>query len=155
MGNHQSRRSLSAGVALISEPNLSAGTRPPNPSILHGSHHRPHSKPAKQFLVRFVLATGSHPMLLRKLCGKWNAKGRSRGLYIYGCSLPMQIHQYFIIIIHQVLIHLIHTSIHPSHHTSHHSHSLGSKYDSRSCLASTANAESNTNPGEDRKDSSH
>jgi len=82
MGNHQSQRSLLAGVAFISEPNLSAGTRPPNPSILRSYRHRPRSKPAKQFLVQFVLAIGSHPMLLRKLCGKWNAKGRSRGLYI-------------------------------------------------------------------------
>jgi len=71
----------------------------------------------------------------------------------------MQVHQYFIIIIHQVLIHLnhtsIHLSIHPITHISPHSHSLDGKYDSRSCLASTANAGSNTNPGEGRKDSSH
>jgi len=82
-GNHQSRRSLSAGVVFFLEPNLSAGTRPPNPSILHNYRHRPRSQPAKQFSVRFVLATGSHPMLLRKLCDKWNGKGRSRGLYIW------------------------------------------------------------------------
>ena len=116
MGNHQSRRSLSAGVAFISEPNLSAGTRPPNPSILRSHRHGPCSKPAKQFSVRFVLATGSHPMLLRSFVVGGNAKGISRGLCI-AVVFPMQVHQYFIIIIHQVLFHLIHTSIHPSHHT--------------------------------------
>jgi len=49
----------------------------------------------------------------------------------------------------------IHPSIHPITHISPHSHSLGGKDDSCSCLASTANAGSNTNPGEDRRDSSH
>jgi len=43
-------------------------------------------------------------------------KGRSRGLYM-AVVFPMQVHQYFIIIINRVLFHLIHTSIHPSHHT--------------------------------------
>jgi len=115
--NHQSRRSLSAGVAFISEPNLSAGTRPPNPYILRSYRHRPRSKPAKQFSVRFVLATGSHPMLLGKLCGKWKCKRYIKRPIYMAVVFPLQVHQYFIIIIHQVLFHLIHTSIHPSHHT--------------------------------------
>ena len=51
----------------------------------------------------------------------------------------MQVHQYFIIV-HQVLTHLIHTFTHPTTHISPHSHSLGGKDDSRSYLASMAQA---------------
>jgi hypothetical protein len=55
----------------------------------------------------------------------------------------MQVQQDFIIIVHQVLAHLIHMFSHPKH-TSHLTLSLGGKVDSRSYLASTAKAVSNT-----------
>jgi len=116
-GNLQSRRGLSAGVAFVFEPNLSAGTRPPNPPILRSYRHRPRSKPIKQFSVWFVLATGSHPILLHSFVVGGNAKGYIKRTIYMAVVFPMQVHQYLIITNHQVLFHLIHTSIRPSHHT--------------------------------------
>jgi hypothetical protein len=60
---------------------------------------------------------------------------------IYGGKFPMQVQQDFIIIVHQVLTHLIHTFSHPKH-TSH--LTLGGKVDSCSHLASMTKARSNT-----------
>ena len=86
------------------------------------------------------------------LCGKWNARVEQKA--IYGCSFPMQVHQYFIIV-HQVLTHLIHTFTHPITHISPHYHSLGGKDNSLMCLASTTKAKTNTKPrGRRRKDTS-
>jgi hypothetical protein len=62
---------------------------------------------------------------------------------IYGYRFPMQVQLDFIIIVHQVLTHIIHTFSHPKH-TSHLTLSLGGKVNSRSYLASMAKARSNT-----------
>jgi hypothetical protein len=43
---------------------------------------------------------------------------------LYGCRFPMQVIQYFIIMVHQVLIQLNHTFSHPVTHISPHSHTL-------------------------------
>jgi hypothetical protein len=54
---------------------------------------------------------------------------------------PMRASHIFIIVIHQVLTHFIHTFPYPITHLTTLSHALGDKDDSRSYLASTAKAE--------------
>jgi hypothetical protein len=71
------------------------------------------SNPAEQLSVQFVLATGSHLILLRMLCGKWNARKSKRP--IYDCSFPMHVSSIFINC--SSSFNPSHPHVHPSHHT--------------------------------------
>ena len=135
------------------QPNLSIGMRPSNPPNLH-CHRSLHPKPTKNILVRFVLATGSHPMLC--VCFVVSGMQGQSKRTIYGYSFPMQVYQYFIIA-HQVLTHLIHTRSPMPSHISPYFHSLGGKDNSLSYLASTTKAgnQHQNQGGRRRKDSAH
>jgi hypothetical protein len=70
----QKERQQSTRRATTLEEQQSTG-RPSTPDLSpHCCHRRFHPKPIQNLSVWFVLATVSHPMLLRMLCGKWNAR---------------------------------------------------------------------------------
>jgi hypothetical protein len=123
-------------------------TLKPNP---HG-HHRFCSNLSK--IYQYDLYWPLSPTLCFCVCFVVSGMQGEMKRPICGCRFPMQVQQDFIIIVHQVLTHLIHTFTHPKHTShlilphlisyhlisSHLTLSLGSKVDSRSYLASMAKA---------------
>ena len=121
-----------------SQPHLSVGMRPstPNPSPRGLRRFRPNLSKIYQYDLYWPLS----PTLCFCVCFVVSGMQGQMKRPIYGCRFPMHVQQGFIIIVHQVLTHLIHTFTHPITHISPHSHSLGGKDDSHSYLASMAQA---------------
>jgi hypothetical protein len=132
---------LSAAWTLFSEPNSSVGTRPPNPSPRGCHRFRLNLSKIYQYNLYWPLSPTLYFCICFVVSGMQGYKKRP----IYGCRFPMQVHQYF--------INNSSSSFKPSQphvlsfyhtHLTTLSHSLGGKDDSRSYLASTAKAGSNT-----------
>ena len=113
--------------------------------------------------LEIALRLGTCQTIINTICtGHWllpyacvcfvvvECKGRAKDLFVVVVFLYEYVK--FLIIIHQVLIHHIHTFSHPITHISPLSHSLGDKDDSRSYLASSAKAgNQHKNPGGEKK----